>query len=277
VTQDAINGYADGVEDRNPWYGPFPTEIGDPIAPPLLLSHACKDVIKPLGTSAGHVLTVHEDEILAPCRVNTRVRFRAEIVAKFVKRGKLYRREQTLAEDAATGAPLLRDTREYTMGNAADLGLPDSPAAPLPDFGPPAGAPLDAPGLPRIGEEVPPVRKEMHLVLMKMRAWGGHNAIHWDPDLAHLRGFTRPIAAGQMTSASLAELCVDYFGPAFFQGGRIRCKFIHPVYAGDLITSHGTVRAVTAIEGRPRVVLEIWAENQDGQKVVLGNAASWWA
>src|SRR5262245_48149843 len=52
VTQDAINGYADGVEDRNPWYGPFPTEIGSPIAPPLLLSHACKDVIKPLGTSA---------------------------------------------------------------------------------------------------------------------------------------------------------------------------------------------------------------------------------
>jgi acyl dehydratase len=80
-----------------------------------------------------------------------------------------------------------------------------------------------------------------------------------------------------MTSASLAEVCVDYFGPAFFEGGRIRCKFIHPVYAGDVITARGTVRAVTAAGDRPRVTLDLWAENQDGRKVVAANAESWWA
>jgi acyl dehydratase len=278
VSQDAINGYCDGVEDRNPWYGPYATEIGDPIAPPLLLSHACKDVMRPLGTSAGHVLTIHNTHIFAPCRVNTRVRFRAEIVAKFVKRGRLYRRERTEAVDAETDAPLLLDVREYTMGDDPDPArTEDVPEAILPPL--PTGAlgqvPRDT-DTPAIGEALPSVEKEMHLVLMKMRSWGGHNAIHWDPALAEHRGFTRPIAAGQMTSASLAEMCVDYFGPIFFRDARIACRFVKPVYAGDTVRTHGHVRAVEGRDGRARIYVDLWAENQDAEKVVVGNAESWW-
>lgn len=118
VTQDAIYGFCDGVEDRNPWYGPDPTEVGEPVAPPLLLSHAAlAELIRPIGIAAGHVATRVETEILAPCRVNTRVRYRGEVTAKFVKRGRRYRVDVVMAEDAETGELFIRDVREYMMGS----------------------------------------------------------------------------------------------------------------------------------------------------------------
>lgn len=59
VTQEAINGYCDGVDDRNPWYGPVTSPFGPPVTPVLFVSHWCKDTLKPLGVESGHGAVGH--------------------------------------------------------------------------------------------------------------------------------------------------------------------------------------------------------------------------
>lgn len=133
-----------------------------------------------------------------------------------------------------------------------------------------------SPAIPTPGDQLPSVRKEMHAVLMRSRAWGGRNPIHWDASQARDQGFERPIATGQMISAHLSEMCVDYFGFSFFAGAKIERKYVKPVFAGDVVTTHGVVRDVRSVDGRLRVFVDIWAENQHGERVVVGTAEAWW-
>jgi acyl dehydratase len=48
--------------------------------------------------------------------------------------------------------------------------------------------------------------------------------------------------------------------------------FIKPVFAGDRLTVHGVVKEQHPEHGRTRVVVEVWCENQDGDKTAIGTA-----
>jgi acyl dehydratase len=65
------------------------------------------------------------------------------------------------------------------------------------------------------------------------------------------------------------------FGDAWVYGGQISARYIHPVYAGDHITANGLVTEVApGNDGKPRVKLQIWCENQDGRKTCAGTASA---
>jgi acyl dehydratase len=49
--------------------------------------------------------------------------------------------------------------------------------------------------------------------------------------------------------------------------------FIKPVLAGDRLTVHGVVTDKRPEHGRTRVVVEVWCENQDGDKTAVGTAS----
>jgi acyl dehydratase len=92
--------------------------------------------------------------------------------------------------------------------------------------------------------------------------------IHSDPAAASRAGFTAPIAAGEQTLAVIAEWLAARFGARFMRGGRIEVTLTRPVFYGDTLVSH----AVAARKENGKLRLEIWVENQNGERVLEGVA-----
>lgn len=116
-----------------------------------------------------------------------------------------------------------------------------------------------------VGTELDGVKKVAVVQIMGSRHWGRVNPIHFDPVTAAKHGFKAPIQTGMMSAAYLAETCVNFFGASFFQNATIEGKFVKPVYAGEVITTHGVVTANVEEEGGHRLTVDLWADNQDGE------------
>lgn len=121
-----------------------------------------------------------------------------------------------------------------------------------------------------IGFELTGVKKKAAIQLMGSRLWGRFNPNHWDPVYAAETGLDAPIQTGEMSSAYLAEMCVNYFGPAVFTGARMQCKYVASTYANEVITTYGRVRDKTPKGGGYRFTVDIWAENDAGEKKTVG-------
>lgn len=121
-----------------------------------------------------------------------------------------------------------------------------------------------------VGFELIGVTKVAAIPLMGSRVWGRFNPNHWDPAFAAKTGLAAPIQTGEMSSAYIAEMCVNYFGKNFFVGSRINCKYINAVRADDVITTHGVVREKNALENEVRFVVDVWADDQHGEKKTVG-------
>lgn len=121
-----------------------------------------------------------------------------------------------------------------------------------------------------VGYELIGVKKQAVIQLMGSRLWGRFNPNHWDPVYAAETGLAAPLQTGEMSSAYLAEMCVNNFGRNFFTGARIVCKYINATLANEEITTYGVVRDKTPKGDGYRFNVEIWAENADGQKKTVG-------
>lgn len=125
----------------------------------------------------------------------------------------------------------------------------------------------------RIGDELPPLTKT--IVQRQIDCYSGvrPRSIHTDPDWARAKGFRAPLAQGMMSTAYVSQMMVALLGEGFVRGGRMAVKFVKPVYAGDTLIVRGRVRAKRPEEGRTRVEVEVWAENQDGVTTMVGEAS----
>jgi acyl dehydratase len=103
-----------------------------------------------------------------------------------------------------------------------------------------------------------------------------YNPIHIDPEWKRqtdLPGGESTIAHGQMTMSFMATVLTDSFYPVGGKITKIDAKYIKPVLPGDVITSGGTVTEKHFHgAGRDYVVIEIFAENQNKEKVAVGKA-----
>jgi acyl dehydratase len=98
-------------------------------------------------------------------------------------------------------------------------------------------------------------------------------SIHSDEAFARAKGFRAPLAQGMMSTAYVSELMTGLLGAGFVKGGTMSMAFIKPVYAGDRLTVHGVVKDVQTEATPTRVVVEVWSENQDGEKTAVGTAS----
>lgn len=121
-----------------------------------------------------------------------------------------------------------------------------------------------------IGFELIGVKKKAAIQLMGSRLWGRFNPNHWDPVYAAETGLKAPIQTGEMSSAYLAEMCVNYFGANFFRNCRVQCKYVASTLANEVITTHGVVREKTPKGRGFRFKVEIWADNEHGEKKTVG-------
>ena len=93
---------------------------------------------------------------------------------------------------------------------------------------------------------------------------------HWDPVYARETGLRAPIQTGEMSSAYIAEMCVNCFGANFFRSARIQCKYIASTYANEVIFTGGVVRAKTPKGDGYRFTVDVWAANEAGEKKTVG-------
>jgi len=129
-----------------------------------------------------------------------------------------------------------------------------------------------------IGFELPPLTKQMTQdAINKFEACGivDRPNIHNDPEAAKAAGIgSSPIASGRMTTAFVSEAMREFFGAGWGRSGKTDLNFIRPVRDGDSITVRATVKDKVVEGKKTRIVFDVYAENQNGDKTAVGSASA---
>ena len=82
------------------------------------------------------------------------------------------------------------------------------------------------------------------------------------------------LVGGSNLLSYVLEMLYNYFGEKWFYHGKIKVSFIGGgAINGDVLTTHGLVTSVNQEEVGTRLNLDIWMENQMGEKIVVGEAS----
>ncbi len=127
-----------------------------------------------------------------------------------------------------------------------------------------------------IGYELPSLRKQVtqeRINAFEAAGITGGSNFHTDPAAARSLGIGSPIASGRMTSAYVSQMMTAAFAGDWAHSGTSDLTFLRPVRDGDTITVHAVVKENTPEQGGMRIVFEVWAENQNGDKTAVGSAS----
>jgi acyl dehydratase len=125
----------------------------------------------------------------------------------------------------------------------------------------------------KVGDELPTLTKPIVQRRIDCYSPVRPKSIHTDAEWARAKGFRGPLAQAMMSTAYVSQLMVDFAGEGFVKGGRMSVSFIKPVVVGDTLTVHGRVKSREDEGGTTRVTVEVWCENQDGVKTMVGTAS----
>ncbi len=123
-----------------------------------------------------------------------------------------------------------------------------------------------------VGQALPSLVKDVSQRRIDVYSGVRPRSIHSDEAWARQKGFRTCLAQGMMSTAYVSQLMVKLLGPGFARGGTLSMAFIKPVYAGDRLTAHGIIKDKQSDSGATRVVVEVWVENQHGEKTAVGHA-----
>ena len=126
----------------------------------------------------------------------------------------------------------------------------------------------------KVGVALPPLVKEpvTKVQLLKYAgASGDYNLIHTDVETARSVGLDDVIAHGMLSMGFLGQFVSDLAGPVNVR--RLKARFGAQVRLGDVLTCRGVVKVIaTTDDHRSVALLEIWAENGNGERVTTGEA-----
>ena len=125
-----------------------------------------------------------------------------------------------------------------------------------------------------IGAELMPLTKTIRQRQIDCFSGVRPRSIHTDPDWARSKGFRAPLAQAMMSTAYVSQLMMQSVGAGFAKGGRMAVSFIKPVIVGDTLTVRGRVKSREHEGGNVRITVEVWCENQDGVKTMVGTASA---
>jgi len=125
----------------------------------------------------------------------------------------------------------------------------------------------------KVGDELPPLVKGPIQQIQLTRyagASGDFNPIHQDHEFAKAAGMDDVFAHGMLSMGFVAQCVTDWAGPAAVR--KLGVRFAAIVRLKDTVTCRGRVLSKSSKDDVHLVELEIWAENQRGEKVVTGKA-----
>jgi acyl dehydratase len=124
-----------------------------------------------------------------------------------------------------------------------------------------------------VGQTLPPLVKEVGQRRIDAYSTVRARSIHTDEAWARAKGFRAPLAQGMMSTAYVSEIMTKFLGEGFVRGGTLSMAFLQPVYAGDRLTIHGEVKEKRVEGSATRVIVEVWCENQEGERTAAGTAS----
>jgi acyl dehydratase len=95
--------------------------------------------------------------------------------------------------------------------------------------------------------------------------------IHYDYRLMRERGMPDVIGQGALSAAYIASMLSDWYTPDGLLK-RISVQYRYFSFPGDVVTARGIVTGKHREGGEGLVDLDVWAENQDGGKLTVGQA-----
>jgi acyl dehydratase len=125
----------------------------------------------------------------------------------------------------------------------------------------------------KVGQALPSLAKDVSQRRIDVYSGVRPRSIHSDEAFAREKGFRTCLAQGMMSTAYVSQLMVKLLGQGFARGGTLSMAFIRPVYAGDRLTVRGVVKDRQPENGATRVVVDVWVENQHGEKTAVGHAS----
>ncbi len=121
----------------------------------------------------------------------------------------------------------------------------------------------------KAGEEILTLTKTAYMPIDPQ----GRNPIHTD-DFAREHGMRGALIGGSTLLSYVLEILYNHFGPNWLYRGKIKVSFIGGgAVNGDVVTAHGRVTGVETEANGTRVMLDVWLENQTGNKIVVGEAS----
>src|SRR5213080_4969316 len=127
----------------------------------------------------------------------------------------------------------------------------------------------------QIGTEMPALVKPPVQQIQLTRyagASGDCSPIHQDAAFAKAAGMGGVFAHGMLSMGFVAQSVTDWLGAGTVR--KLGVRFTALVRLKDVITCTGRVLGTNEKNGERLVELEVWAENQRGEKVVTGRATA---
>jgi len=120
----------------------------------------------------------------------------------------------------------------------------------------------------QIGQEIPGLSKTAFTPIEE----DARNPIHTD-EYAQKHGMRGALVPGSTLLSYMLEMLYNTFEEKWLYQGKIKVSFIGGgALNGDRITAHGKVKSIDPQEGGDRITIELWMENQDGVKIMVGEA-----
>jgi acyl dehydratase len=124
-----------------------------------------------------------------------------------------------------------------------------------------------------VGTDVPPLVKAPIKQIQLTRyagASGDFNPIHQDDEFARAAGMSGVFAHGMLSMGFVAQALTDWAGAGTVR--KLGVRFNGLVRLKDVVTCRGRVLGKSSKDDLNLVDVEVWAENQRGEKVVTGRA-----
>jgi hypothetical protein len=267
ITPEGVAFYADALDDHHPLYRE--------IAPPLLHHSECYKFVGEwyLANLFGNLHAQQDWELFGAIPIGSRVRSRSTLIERFSKRGRDYVVNETDLVDADDG-------RLRVRGRTFQSFLPPKPAAGE------AGYVVDEstaqrkqrkeprPPFPTaVGPDLAPVKKTVDERRCWMFSGPGRN-YHTDREQALKLGFPNIVVQGMMSTCFVAQVMQDAFGMGWVEGGKMSVKLTNVLWVDESVTARGKIRDEVPEGTRTRVHCDVWAEKDDGTRVVIGTASA---
>ena len=126
-----------------------------------------------------------------------------------------------------------------------------------------------------IGSEIPSLSKMFTMETSQAYSgWPETRNFHTDLEIASKLGFPAVLMQGMLGAAYLSEMCFRFFGESWIKGGKFSVNFVNPVFPPQRLTAKGVVKEKMPQDEGVRLVLDVWLENEQGQKVQVGTASA---
>ncbi len=124
----------------------------------------------------------------------------------------------------------------------------------------------------KVGEEISILEKKptTQQLVMWAGASGDYNPIHYDKDFALNRGLPGVVVHGQLSTAFICQMLSDWYG----KKGKLRklnVSYKGLSFPGDTLICRGVIKDKSKVDDN-LVTLDVWVENQRGEKTVAGTA-----